>query len=253
MRITPDPSWKEGSKRGTHVVSIDRLKLYHSKTIRAPDSKLDIEMIDNEFLETINLGPQGEANGKDFPGEPEKKEKGKKEESDDNSDNDLGPSSRSGPIGIQPRQGPPRPAIPPRGHPNTPKPTKKPRKPPPKPSSPPQTRAQAAKEAKKRASAPGQSQGPRTARPDPGLNWQPRVEITPIPAERIHQETAREPRVELTPIPPDMLNYYKNYRSPGRGKSWGPTNRPPAPTHDRPAAPADSQPTPPKTAHSSSQ
>ncbi len=110
-----------------------------------------------------------------------------------------------------------------------------------------------AKEAKKRAATPGQSQGPRTARPDPGINWQPRVEITPIPTERIHQETRREPRVELTPIPPDMLNYYKNYCSPGRGKSWGPTNRPPAPTQDRPPAPADSQPTPPKAARSSSQ
>ncbi len=29
-----------------------------------------------------------------------------------------------------------------------------------------------------------------------------------------------------TPVPPDMTNYYQNYRSPSRGKAWGPTNRP---------------------------
>ncbi len=37
VRITPDPSWKEGSKRGTHMLSIDRLKLYHGKEIQAAD------------------------------------------------------------------------------------------------------------------------------------------------------------------------------------------------------------------------
>ena len=74
--ITSDPSWKEGSKRGTHVVSIDRLKLYHGKAIRAPDSNLNIKMSDDEFTETIDLGPQGEAQGEGVPGETQHKEGG---------------------------------------------------------------------------------------------------------------------------------------------------------------------------------
>ncbi len=38
------------------------------------------------------------------------------------------------------------------------------------------------------------------------------------------------PTVEQTPVPPDMAHYYHNYQSPGRGKSWGPTNKHP-PNH----------------------
>ncbi len=57
VRITPDPSWKEGSKRGTHVVSIDRLKLYRGSSIQAPGSEVDIEMSNDEFAETLNLTP----------------------------------------------------------------------------------------------------------------------------------------------------------------------------------------------------
>ncbi len=38
------------------------------------------------------------------------------------------------------------------------------------------------------------------------------------------------PTVEQTHVPPDMAHYYRNYRSPGRGKSWGPTNKHP-PNH----------------------
>ncbi len=52
VRITPDPSWKGGSKRGMHVVSIDRLWLYHGKEVRATSPDLDMEMSGDEFAET---------------------------------------------------------------------------------------------------------------------------------------------------------------------------------------------------------
>ncbi len=134
--ITPDPSWKEGSKRGTHVVSIDRLKLYHGNTIQAPDSKLDVEMSDDEFAETLHLGSHGKGKDKDPPEVREQKVRGKKEESDD-SDNDLGPSPPPRPMIIHPGQGSPCPAVPPKRYPKTPKPKKKDRQPP--TPSPPQT------------------------------------------------------------------------------------------------------------------
>ncbi len=68
---------------------------------------------------------------------------------------------------------------------------------------------------------------PRTARPDPGLNQQPRVVLTPVDTGATPDQPTTTPTVEHTPVPPDMANYYRNYRSPGRGKAWGPTNRPP--------------------------
>ncbi len=88
VRITPDPSWKEGSKRGTHVVSIDRLKPYHGKEVWAVDPRLDIEMSDNEFAEAITLKPEEEGNSSPKAG-PQggtgpNKSKIEKKESDDN-------------------------------------------------------------------------------------------------------------------------------------------------------------------------
>ncbi len=53
VRITPDPSWKEGSKRGMHVVTIDRLKIYRGTEVRVANPDMDVEMSDNEFSEAI--------------------------------------------------------------------------------------------------------------------------------------------------------------------------------------------------------
>ena len=57
VRITPDPSWKEGSKRGTHIVSMDRLKLYHGSSIQALGNDVNIEMSDDKFAEHLHLAP----------------------------------------------------------------------------------------------------------------------------------------------------------------------------------------------------
>ncbi len=208
VRIAPDPSWKNGSNRGTHVVSIDRLKLYHGSSIQAPGNEVDIEMSDEEFAKALSLEPRKSSDSKDPPRAGDQGGKGKKEESEDDSD-ELGPSPPPGPRIIQPGQETLGPEAPQKRYPKTPKPTKKDGQP--RTPSPPQTRAQSAK---KRAAQLSHTQTPDTVRLDPGLNWQPRVELTPVTTERAHKQPVREPRVEITPIPPDMLNYYKNYRSP---------------------------------------
>ncbi len=80
--------------------------------------------------------------------------------------------------------------------------------------SPPLTRAQSAK---KQACEGLPQPTPRAARLDPGLESQPRVILSPIDKDTLTR----------TPVPPDMANYYRNYKSPGRGKPWGPTNEHP--------------------------
>ena len=80
--------------------------------------------------------------------------------------------------------------------------------------SPPLTRAQSAK---KQACEGALSPAPRMPRLDPGLPRQPRVVLSPIDRDIPAQ----------TPVPPDMANYYHNYKSPGKGKTWGPANKHP--------------------------
>ncbi len=231
VRITPDPSWKEGSKRGTHVVSIDRLKLYHGNTTLVPNQGADIDMSDDEFAEHLDLtGGSSKGGSQDKGIAKEKKEERKGHDSED----DLEESRPPLPQGIataRPERNTPSPRTMHGTCPKTPKP--KDQRQPTTPltraqaairralaqvrkdqavnTSPPVTRAQTAK---KRA-CPGEPQpAPRTARPDPGLGPQPRVVLSPIDK---HTHTH-------SPVPPDMANYYRNYKSPGRGKPWGPTN-----------------------------
>ena len=244
VRITPNPSWKEGSKRGTHVVSIDRLKLCHGNATLVPNSEVDIEMSDDEFAEHLHLA--GSRSSKEQQGGRaigSQKREGKKEELEDDS-KELGPSPLLRPTVAQPRQGTPGSETACRRYPKTPKPRNQQQPTPPltrvqsakrkaaqhqearSPTpSPPQTRAQSAK---KRATHENRSQTPRAARLDPGLTQQPRVVLSPIDTTTTPGRNMRTPR--HTPVPPDMANYYRNYRSPGRGKSWGPTNKHP-PNH----------------------
>ena len=196
VRITPDPSWKAGSKRGTHVVSIDRLKLYHGSSILTPGNEVDIEMSDDKFAEHLHLTLRGGESVKETQGGKavSQKKEGKKEELEDDSE-ELGPSPPSRPTIIQPGQGTPDPRAPHRKYPRTPKPTPRCHQWP--NPSPPQTRAQSAKRraaqlptpspphtraqsAKKQAAQSGQPQTPGVARLDPGLHQQPRVVLTPV-------------------------------------------------------------------------
>ncbi len=234
VRITPDPSWKDGSKRGTHVVSIDRLKLYHRNTALIPNQGADIEMSDDEFTEHLRLTRNSDQRGsqdKGIGGEEKRERKG-----DDSEDDMEGPKP---PFPQEPATGrPERNAPSPRAthgtRPKTPRPRDQRRPSTPLTraqaairralaqvrqgqtanTSPPTTRAQAAK---KRACPEAPQPTPRTARPDPGLGPQPRVVLSPIDI-RAHTQS---------PVPPDMANYYRNYKSPGRGKTWGPTNKHP--------------------------
>ncbi len=222
IRTTPDPSWKDGSKRGTHVVSIGRLKLYHGSSIQAPGNEVDVEMSDDEFAEHLHLAPPGGSSGK----KPQRgrvgsqKREGKKEESEDDSE-ELGPSPPPRPTIVQPRQGTPGPGAPHRRYPKTPKP--RPRSHQPLTPSPPQTRAQSAKKraaqshqtqsptpsppqmraqsAKKQAALSNQSHTLRTARLDPGLNHQPRVVLTPIDTTATPDRHSRTPRSRAHPCP----------------------------------------------------
>ncbi len=235
VRITPDPSWKEGSRQGTHVVSIDRLKLYHGDTTLIPNKEL--VRSDDEFAKHLHLAKSDNGKSRQNKGAVrEKKEGGNKEESEDDSEG-LGPFPSPRPTTIRPEQNTPEPGTARKRHPNTPKPKDQWQ------PTTPLTRAQAAI---RRAARDQQNQSPtpsppltraqsarkwacqrephqihRTARPDPGLESQPRVVLSPI-------DKGTPMR---TPVPPDMVNYYRNYRSPGRGKSWGPTNKHPP---DRP-------------------
>ncbi len=242
VRITPDPSWKEGSKRGTHVVSIDRLKLYHGNTTLVPNQGADIEMSDDEFAEhLVYLSPSNNNLTRDSSNRSSQDKGiagGKKEERKGNdSEDDLEEPRPPPPQGLataRPERSTPSSGTTHGTCPKTPKP--KDQRQPTTPLtraqaairralaqvrqgqtadlSPPVTRAQAAK---KRA-CPGEPQpAPRVARPDPGLGPQPRVILSPI--------DKRTPT--HSPVPPDMANYYSNYKSPGKGKPWGPTNQHP--------------------------
>ncbi len=195
VRITPDPTWKEGTKRGTHVVSIDRLKPYQGKNVRAANPRLDVEMSDDEFTETITL-KSGERD-KDHltAGGPGKTGLGKigKRESDDDFDNNLGPKPSSLAQHAKPtrtrivkhlEEESPQVTQPPRQYPKTPRPKRT--RQPPYPTTPPRTRAQAARDNRKRTLTPDQRAG--GTRADPGLD--------------------REPQVKITPIPTDMIKYY---------------------------------------------
>ncbi len=236
VRITPDPSWKEGSKRGTHVVSIDRLKLYHGNATLIPSQGMDVEMSDDEFAEHLCLPGNKIGKGSPDKGPIKGKKEGKKGSDSEDDLKEPRPSilrniATAGPKRKTPNPGP----IHGKG-PKTPKPREqhKPTTPltraqaairralaqvrqnQPVTLSPPITRAQAAK---KRACSGEPTPAPRAARPDPGLGLgsQPRVILSPIDrGTRTH-----------SPVPPDMANYYHNYKSPGKGKSWGPTNRHP--------------------------
>ncbi len=237
VRITPDPSWKEGSKWGTHVVSIDRLKLYHGSATLIPNQEIDIEMSDDEFAEHLYLtGNSSRKSGQNKETVEGKKEERKGNDSEDDLE-ELGPSLPWELATARPEQNTPRPGTTHRKHLKTPKP-KDQRQPTtpltraqatirraaaqerqnraPNPS-PPLTRAQSAK---KRACQGEPQPTPRAARLDPGLESQLRVVLSPI-------DKGTPMR---TPVPPDMANYCRNYRSPGRGKSWGPANKHP-PNH----------------------
>ncbi len=97
VRITPDPSWKEGSRRGTHVVSIDRLKLYHGNTTLIPKQGTDIEMSDDEFAEHLHLTEgSGDKSKQRRKTTVEKKEEGRENNSEDDPE-ELEPSQRPGP------------------------------------------------------------------------------------------------------------------------------------------------------------
>ncbi len=111
VRITPDPSWKEGSKQSTHVVSIDRLKLYHGDTTLIPNKEVDIEMSNDEFAEHLHLAGSSSDKGWQNKGALEgKKEEGNKEESEDDS-KELGPSPPPRPTAIRSGQNTPRPTT----------------------------------------------------------------------------------------------------------------------------------------------
>ncbi len=201
-------------------------------------------MSDDEFTEHLHLTGSS-SNKEQQRGRTigSQKGEGKKEESEDDSE-ELGPSPPSRPTIVRPGQGTPGPETARKRYPKTPKPKSQQQLTLPltraqsakrkaaqhqqtrsQTPSPPQTRAQSAKQ---RAAHKDQSQTPRAARLNPGLTPQPRVVLSPI-------DTTATPGRNRgththTPIPSDMANYYRNYWSPGRGRSWGPTNKHP-PNH----------------------
>ncbi len=221
VRITPDPSWKGGSKRGTHVVSIDRLKLYHGNTTLIPKRGTDIEMSDDEFAEHLHLTERSsDKSGQNRKTIVEKKEEGRENDSEEDPE-ELEPSQWSGPNtpgpGAASSQQPTTPLT--RAQAAIRRAAAQQRQNKAPIPSPPLTRARSAK---KRSCEEVPQLTPRAARLDPGLNTQPRVVLSPIDR---HIPTR-------TPVPPDMANYYRNYKSPGRGKSWGPANKhPPSRPH----------------------
>ncbi len=172
-------------------------------------------MSEDEFAETIPLRVEsGTNNAPDTRTRKGFKEHKKEEkESDDDSDDD--PGSQQSPQAqpsiplraatawhiIRPGEGSPPATALPRPAPRAPMPHPQKVKRSAPPTTPPRTRAQAAKENRKRGlTLDARTRDPRA---DPGLDSKPQVKLTPMPA--------------------DMINYYRHYHNPGRGKAWGNT------------------------------
>ena len=100
-------------------------KRAHSAPGRDATPGLDVDMSDNEFTETVNLGTKRRTN--DDPKTEQLRErwqyKGNKKESDDDLDDNLGPQPRlpvRAPIIIRAGEGSPQPEQAPRRYPKTP-------------------------------------------------------------------------------------------------------------------------------------